>query len=153
MAAIGQDFHKKNCDALIGCESCPRGWHPRTPYDYQLQTHKHSAYCMSQTPQATGVWFWVGNHPEQLQPIMTSQYKHLLFNVVINITLCVFSVFLAFVGVFISLLFIPFVTVHCKTNFLVNFTGTIKILILIQCTFCVKIPKIGGVLFASRVKA
>ena len=120
MAAIGQDFNKKNCDALIGCESCPCGWHPRMLYDYQLQTHKHSAYCMSQTPQATGVWFWVGNHPEQLQPIMSSQYKHLLFNAAIIITWRVSSVFLAFVGVFICLLFILFVTVHRKTNFLVN---------------------------------
>ena len=32
-----------------------------------------------------------------------------------------FSVFLVFVAVFISLLFIQFVTVHCKTNFLVTF--------------------------------
>ena len=37
-----------------------------------------------------------------------------------SFTLRVSSVFLAFVGVFICLLFILFVTVHRKTNFLVN---------------------------------
>ena len=35
-------------------------------------------------------------------------------------TLCVFGVFLAFAAVFISPLFTLFVTVHRKTNFLVN---------------------------------
>ena len=37
-----------------------------------------------------------------------------------NNTLCVFGVFLAFVAVFINLLFSLFVTVHRKINFLVS---------------------------------
>ena len=36
------------------------------------------------------------------------------------VCVCASGVFLAFVAVFISLLFILFDTVHCKTNFLVN---------------------------------
>ena len=47
--------------------------------------------------------------------------------------MCVSGVFLAFVAVLISLLFILFVTAHHRTNFLLNlYTGTVNILILIS---------------------
>ena len=40
--------------------------------------------------------------------------------------LCVFGVFLAFVAVFICVLFILFITVQGETNFLVNLDGDNK---------------------------
>ena len=51
-----------------------------------------------------------------------------------------FSVFLDFVAVFISLPFILFVTVHSKTNETVTLYGAIKILILksLQIQSCFK---------------
>ena len=60
--------------------------------------------------------------------------------------LCVFGVFLTFVAMFISLLFIPFVTVHCKINFLVNFYWANKCILILTLMACIQGPPMWSVL-------